>query len=455
MHKYDTIIRCDSCRICMIDIERKALGMADYKILSGLGELKQFSKNQTVFFQNETGDDMYIVLKGIFGVFINTFTGFPSRVAEIKQGSFFGEMSVIDGSPRSATITSEDDSSVIIINKKNFSLLLESAPDIASGMMDTMRNRATATVEAVRKSGKKVPDLPPILKIVKYRDAESSLSFLTMLAEKIREMNTLLVTATEAEAGKETGDIVFGDSIKLLPDDYVKYDQTDLGNNKDNLRVASVVCPYCCKSLNANIPVFSSLIKSKETLDGRVIYSNLNILLYTNTVCPNCNYTDTYLEFSKPRASLVKPRYEGNQFKNEEGFTGYDRSGNRSVDEAILSYYLNIDCLKRTTGDPLRFANAWIRLHWLFNDQKSISYAKNAAKNAKYYFAKYAELNSKTLNDNDKMRLFAILGEMSVALDDNEGAVKYFSENLVLGKNTKNDLYKESKNRIDGIKKSK
>jgi len=427
--------------------------MADFKVLLGLGELKQYEKKQAVFFQNEAGEDMYIVLKGVFGVYINTFTGFPSRVAGIKQGSFFGEMSVIDGSPRSATIIAEDESSVIVIKKENFGQLLKKAPDLAAAIMETMRNRAESTAEAVINAGKKAPKLPPILKIIKYKDAESSLSFLTMLSEKIREMNTLLVAESETE--KEPEEAVSTDTMKLLPDGYIPYKITDTTNNQDNLRVAVVVCPYCGKTLKAYVPLFSSLIKSKETLDGRVVYSKFNILLYTNIVCSNCNYADTYLEFSKPREALAVPRYEGNQFENVENFTGYERSQNRTIDEAITSYYLNIDCLKRVSGSSLRHANAWIRLNWLYTDQKSVDLAKTAAQNAKHYFLKYAEQNEKTLAENDKMRLNAILGEMSVAQSDYETAIKHYEDNITKFKGSKSDLLSDSKKRIEEIKKLK
>jgi len=203
------------------------------------------------------------------------------------------------------------------------------------------------------------------------------------------------------------------------------------------------------------VPVYSSLIKSNETLDGRVIYSNFNILLYTNTICPNCNYADTYLEFSKPRQSSTKPRYEGNQFENEENFTGYDRSQNRTVDEAILSYYLNIDCLKSTSADPLRFANAWIRLHWLYNDLKNRDFAKTTAAKAMYYYSRYAELSAKTMIESDRMRLNAILGEMSFALEEYDRARKFYEGNLIICKDTKNKMLLDSKKRIEELKKAK
>jgi len=422
-------------------------------ILTSLGELKEYESNQTVFFQNDDGDDMYIVLKGIFSVDVNSFTGFPRCIAEIKKGSFFGEMSIIDDSPRSATVTSIADSSVIVIKKESFGSLLESAPEIASGIMNVMRMRALSTAEAVRRSGKKVPELPPILKIVKYRDVESSLHFLTMLAEKIREMNSILVESTEPEVLElESKEEDNSCAVMLLPDGYTYFNTKDI-NNDVYLRLASVVCPYCKMAFKTHIPLFTGLDKSKEALDGRIIYKGLNILLYTNIICANCNYSDTYLEFGKIRKSLLTPRYKGNQFINEEGFTGYNENNERTIDEAILSYYLNIKCLKRTSGDPLRFANAWIRLYWLYSDQSSDDFARNAAKNAKNYYSIYAKQNTNTLADNDKVRLNTILGELSAALGMYDDALTHYEDNLVIMKGSKPDNIKDIKKRIEELKK--
>jgi len=428
--------------------------MTEMEMLRKVGTIVHFKKDQVVFSQYDSGNEMFVVLKGTFGVFINTFTGFPNRVAGIKQGSFFGEMSVIDGSPRSATITAEEESNVIAIKKENFGKLLTKAPDIATGIMETMRNRVTTTAEAVRNAGKEAPDLPPILKIVQYKDAEKSIAFLVLLSEKIRQMNELLMAASDDEQAKQMLEkTMSGNVVKLLPENYTKYNITDNNNNKDNMRVAAVVCPYCLKSINAYVPLFSSFIKSSETPDGRIIYSNFNILLYTNIVCPNCCYTDTYLEFSKPRHPSSEPCHNGNQFANEEGFTGYAETQNRTIDEAVLSYYQNIECLKRTTDSPLKLANAWIRLHWLYSDQKSAELSKTAAANALLYYKKYAEKNASIITEDDKLRLNAILGEMCVVLGDYENALKHYKDNLKVSKNSKNKLLLESKKRISELKK--
>ena len=429
--------------------------MTEIELLRSLGSIKNFSKEQTVFSQYDAGEEMYVVLKGVFGVYINMFTGFPSRVAGIEQGSFFGEMAIIDGSPRSATIVSEEDGAVAVevIGRGNFRVLIENAPSLTSKILGTLQNRVKTTAEAVRSAGKKVPALPPFLPVKEYKNADSLLRNMTMLADSVRKMNSLLaeeVKETQEVAGDEP---VSRGSVRLLPDDYVKYNVTDHKNNNDTFRALDVVCPYCLKSLKAYIPIYSHLGDKRETLDGRVIYSNLNILLYTNTVCPNCSYTDTYLEYTKPRKAAAVPKYDGNQFENDEGFTGYERSRNRTVDEAILSYYLNIDCLKRTSNDPLRFANAWIRLYWLYSDQGSKELARHSAMQARHYYSRYSEQETVTMSIIDKLRLNAILGEMSVVLGEYSEALDYYTVNTDIGKGVKNDLLQASLRRCKELKK--
>jgi len=433
--------------------------MTEMEMLQKVGTIEKLSKDQTVFSQYDPGDEMYVVLKGTFGVLINTFTGFPNRVAGISQGSFFGEMALIDGAPRSATIVSEEDGAVVVkVGKDNFKLLLESAPNMTSAIMKTLRNRVLITAKAVSKAGKEAPELPPFLTVEECSDIKCVMRSLTMLAENVRLMNNILASeapekTTEATPEETVEEFDSSDGMRLLPKDYKQYNITDHKNNRDTFRVMTVVCPYCHKALKAYIPIYGHLGDKKETLDGRVIYSNLNILLYTNTICPNCNYSDTYMEYSIPREAESPPRFEGNQFENTEDFTGYDRTLNRTVDEAILSYYLNIDCLKRTSKDPLRFANAWIRLYWLYSDQGSDNFAKHAAKQARHYYTRYFEHGSETMSVDDKLRLGAILGEMSVILGDYGQAFEYYNSNTVIGKGSKSDLFQGSVRRCKELKK--
>jgi CRP-like cAMP-binding protein len=82
--------------------------MADLSLYRNIGKFKFYKPDEIVFLQNEIGDEMYVVAKGRFGVYINSFTDFPTKVAGITEDGFFGEMSAIDGWMRSATVISEE-----------------------------------------------------------------------------------------------------------------------------------------------------------------------------------------------------------------------------------------------------------------------------------------------------------------------------------------------------------
>ena len=75
----------------------------------------------------------------------------PGRGIELGCGEFFGEMALIDGEPRSATIIALSEVYVLIIARTTFLKLLESEPKIAFANMATLTRRlrdlqATSTV---------------------------------------------------------------------------------------------------------------------------------------------------------------------------------------------------------------------------------------------------------------------------------------------------------------------
>jgi len=59
----------------------------------------------------------------------------------IGPGDFFGEMALLDGYPRSATVTAESPVTVMIITRPKFLKLLESEPLIGMAMLKTLSQR--------------------------------------------------------------------------------------------------------------------------------------------------------------------------------------------------------------------------------------------------------------------------------------------------------------------------
>ena len=427
--------------------------MADLALFKQLGKIVNFNENQTVFMQDDEGDSMYIVLKGTFGVYINSFSSFPIRVAEVRQGSFFGEMSVIDGWPRSATIIAEEDGAALAVDMSNFGLLLDKAPDIADSIFNTLRNRALTTAEAVTQSGKKAPEMPQMLKAAKYHDAKSRIAFLTMLAERVRSMNALLAAPEEPQTAPIAKPERVEDELKLLPDGYIPINERDENDNRLMLHVKKYICPYCKKETQAPIPVFSALKPQSSALDGRIIYKGFDILRYTNIICNNCNYTDNYQEFGKPRSQYTPTEFTGNQFKNTENFNGYIDAFSHTADEAIKSYYLNIACLTATTESPISFAKAWIRLYWLYNDHERGELKLQCAKRALHYYKRYLSGSGAALSVSDMLRLNATMGELCVALGDSETAKTHYGNITGTKSASDDDFIKKCKSRLNEIKK--
>ncbi|MDR2579296.1 MAG: DUF2225 domain-containing protein [Chitinispirillales bacterium] len=423
--------------------------------MKDIGAVVKFHKNQTVFAQNDAGSEMYIVLQGSFGVYINLFTGFPARTRGIRCGSFFGDMSLIDGSPRSATIIAEEESLVLAVSKDNFEKLLARSPEIAAEVYNTLKARADSAAEEVRDSGKKISEPP---QAEKSENAGHNLRAMVELARYLRQMNDLLATPHDAKAAPnetENEDKASKGTVTLLPNGFIPFnpDEYDEYDTAYFLQQKRLVCPYCDITTDAAVPLFSNLVKIDTNLDGRVIYHKFDILRYTNVVCPNCNYTDTYQEFGMQLLKDSKPKFVGSRFINTERFTGYANANLHTLNEAVMSYYQNIECLRRVTNDSLRIAKAWSRLYWIYSDHKREEYAAHAAGRAYYFYSKYAGRHDGEIGTENKIRVNAILGELAAATGNYKQALKHFQENLGSEKRENQNIVQRCEERLMEIKK--
>jgi CRP/FNR family transcriptional regulator len=82
--------------------------------------VKQYKKNDTILYEEDTNEFMYIILLGKVKVVRTTEDGKEIILAMHKSGSFFGEMSLIDGKTTPASVIATEDSLISIISKKDF-----------------------------------------------------------------------------------------------------------------------------------------------------------------------------------------------------------------------------------------------------------------------------------------------------------------------------------------------
>ncbi len=113
-----------------------------------------------VVHQGAAGDSLFIVKEGLLSVAINA-EGIDTVVGQVAPGQFFGEMSLLTGAPRSATVIPLVDSMVYEITRDVLRPLMQSRPELAQQMSEVLAERqianapklaARGTVEEARES---------------------------------------------------------------------------------------------------------------------------------------------------------------------------------------------------------------------------------------------------------------------------------------------------------------
>jgi SulP family sulfate permease len=91
-----------------------------------------FQKGEIIFREGEPGDGIYFILSG----YVSVFTGNRAhRLATFADGVFFGEMSILEDKPRSATVRAETNTKLLLMSKKDFHQLTESEPSLAARIL--------------------------------------------------------------------------------------------------------------------------------------------------------------------------------------------------------------------------------------------------------------------------------------------------------------------------------
>ncbi|MCD4707104.1 MAG: cyclic nucleotide-binding domain-containing protein [Candidatus Sabulitectum sp.] len=85
---------------------------------------------ETVIDKNSRDRDIYIISRGQFRVHDNS-AGEDFVLAMLRRGDIFGEMSFLDGSIRSASVTASCNGSLLIMGEKEFSTMLAKEPEVA------------------------------------------------------------------------------------------------------------------------------------------------------------------------------------------------------------------------------------------------------------------------------------------------------------------------------------
>jgi CRP/FNR family transcriptional regulator/CRP/FNR family cyclic AMP-dependent transcriptional regulator len=111
-------------------------------MLADLVVSQKFNRDETVVLE---GDDsvqaLYLIASGSVQVYMTGVDGRETILSFLERGDFFGEMSLIDGEPRSASVRTVTDAQMLIIHRESFLKLIRQSPEIAMGLLSELSKR--------------------------------------------------------------------------------------------------------------------------------------------------------------------------------------------------------------------------------------------------------------------------------------------------------------------------
>jgi len=114
------------------------------------GLIQSHKKNSVILSEEDTGSALFVIAEG--KVKISRSSGDDKEVilAILNESDFFGEMSLLDGMSRSATVTAVDDTKLFIIQRTEFLDLLKKYPDVSVALLTELTKRLRAATMKIK-----------------------------------------------------------------------------------------------------------------------------------------------------------------------------------------------------------------------------------------------------------------------------------------------------------------
>lgn len=125
------------------------LTIEEARTLVANGMIVLFGPREALVSCGQTGNSMFVILDGGVQVVGKSGAGSQVVLARLGAGEYFGEISLLTGEPRNATVCAETDTLVLEIRKKDISPLIEANPALAGRLGELLERRQTERLEAL------------------------------------------------------------------------------------------------------------------------------------------------------------------------------------------------------------------------------------------------------------------------------------------------------------------
>ncbi|HZT08457.1 MAG TPA: Crp/Fnr family transcriptional regulator [Chloroflexota bacterium] len=119
------------------------------RLLESGAQKRSFRRGEVIFHKGDPGTSMYLIVEGQVKIVLPSDTGDEALLGVLDVGDFFGELSLIDGQPRSATIVATEPTDTIVLHRDEFLRVIRANPNVAIDMLRVLARRLRETDEFV------------------------------------------------------------------------------------------------------------------------------------------------------------------------------------------------------------------------------------------------------------------------------------------------------------------
>ncbi|MEE4378344.1 MAG: Crp/Fnr family transcriptional regulator [Candidatus Competibacteraceae bacterium] len=123
---------------------------AEVQLLCNYGVAKLFPKGSILINEGDCSDNLYVILDGRVRVYVSDENAKEVTLCIQKVGEFFGEMAILDGQPRSASVMTLEPTQLCVVSNSGFKQCLQDHPQLTSKLLVSTLSRVRDLTENVK-----------------------------------------------------------------------------------------------------------------------------------------------------------------------------------------------------------------------------------------------------------------------------------------------------------------
>ena len=128
----------------------RSLAPSETVLLTDHSTTRTYPANTVLITEGDTTDSLYVILDGEVKVYVSDANGKEAILNLMGPGEYFGELALLDDSPRSASVVTMSPTKVMIISKSDFKRCLASNPDLAFNMIRSLTQQVRSLTDSVK-----------------------------------------------------------------------------------------------------------------------------------------------------------------------------------------------------------------------------------------------------------------------------------------------------------------